>query len=85
MMTDAERGHLIVTRLDNPPRLRIDHADPKITIAAEVLEQIHAGQVDPFTSFDGEVLRIVGDNRTVVYRITGYEHLRDIYDAEWPD
>lgn len=33
----------------------------------------------------GAILRIEGSDRTVVYRIVGYDFPPDLYYAEWPD
>ena len=86
-------GECIVTRIDDPlegMQLRIDHADPRVLISPELLEEIAANPPGSPATFDGEVLRIRGTNRTVVYRITGRvlngDNWRDpCVVGEWPD
>jgi len=87
-------GECIVTRLDDPlegTKLRIDRADPVVRISPELLAEIPAPPSDHPATFDGKVLRIVGVNRTVVYRIRdvmepvpGHFGYWD-YIGEWPD
>jgi hypothetical protein len=68
----------MVTRLADGT-LRIDHADPRLLISAEVLDVIAAGMsphvtMDPATAppYTGAVLTISAVNRQVAYRITSY-------------
>jgi hypothetical protein len=81
-----EPGTCVVTSLHDPltgVKLRVDHADPRIWIAPEVLE----GMVPdgwPAT-LNGDVLTIRGVNRTVIYRIGHYLPDQRVYEAEWPD
>jgi len=65
--------------------IRVEQADPQIIIAADVLNGIQFGDPNPNLTFDGDVLKIHGTNRTVIYRIA--EKVPDLhaYYAEWPD
>jgi len=65
--------------------LRIDQADPRILVSDEFLLQVEEGEADPQVAFDGDVLKIHGTNRTVVYRLG--EEIPDLCAryAEWPD
>lgn len=76
-------GDCVVTRL-YPSGLRIDHADPRILISTEVLEDIRRDP-GPGITLNGDLLRIEGVNRTVIYRIG--EKAPDLYahHAQWPD
>jgi hypothetical protein len=85
------RGECIMTSLDDGT-IRIDHADPRILISAEVLDAIvderppqASLDLAGCTTYDGAVLRIHGVNRTMVYRITEYVPSVRGYIAEWPD
>jgi hypothetical protein len=93
---DLPRGDCIITNLfvdDGPrPQIRIDHADPRILVSAELLD--HAAdypddcvRLDIATchTYVGAVLRIHAVNRTVIYRITEYVPAIHCYIAEWPD
>jgi hypothetical protein len=65
--------------------LEILRADPRITIAADVLDDIALGDI-PFATLTGPIVRIEGSNRTVIYRIVKYLGPEvDAYIAEWPD
>ena len=77
-------GDCVVTKLYPSGRLRIDHADPRILISAEVLENIRRNP-DPSVSYDSDLLRIEGVNRTVIYRIREKVPSHFAYCAEWPD
>ena len=79
--------------------IRIDQADPRILISAELLAEafvapapgvsLSAGQETwarngtPF--WGGAVLKIEGVNRTVIYRIGEYVPRVRGYIGEWPD
>lgn len=67
--------------------LHIDRADPRVLISAELLDQIKDGRAVAAVTLDGDLFRIAGTNRTVVYRIG--EKVPDLnlnaYYAEWPD
>jgi hypothetical protein len=91
-------GDCICTREDH--RVRVDQADPRVLIDAEVLATIdsqgpgawpwnasldHAQSVHHGHGYVGSVLKIHGVNRTVIYRITGYVPSVHGYIGEWPD
>ena len=70
--------------------LWIEHADPRVLISPELLESVREQKVDWPASFDGQVFRIHGLNRTVIYRITGRvlngdNHRDPCVVGEWPD
>lgn len=88
-----------MTRLDDGS-LRIDHADPRILISAELLYGITDVLAPPpgvslrWPSpppasgrflYAGAVLTIHGVNRTVIYRIGEYVPHAHAYISEWPD
>jgi hypothetical protein len=90
-------GECIVTRLDSR-RLRIDRADPRILISAELLESVRDDEMVPGVSLReairssrsgpigiGSVLRIEAVNRTVIYQITYYVRSVHGYVGQWPD
>lgn len=95
---DLPRGECIVTTMADG-RLRIDHADPRVLISAELLAEafvrpapgvsIDTAMVSdgpngtPF--WEGAVLKIRGVNRTVIYRIGEYVPRVRGYIGEWPD
>jgi hypothetical protein len=95
---DLPDGECVITRLDDGV-LRIDHADPRVLIAAPLLREalfapapgvsLTTGLLrqdrngTPF--WEGAVLKINGVNRTVIYRITGYLPRVHAYIGEWPD
>lgn len=88
---DLPRGDCIMTTLADGS-IRIDRADPRILISAELLDAIvddpppHAWlDFSGCTTYDGAVLRICAVNRTAIYRITGYIPQIRGYIAEWPD
>lgn len=76
-------GDCIMTRLADGT-IHIDRADPRILIAAELLDEIGYG-CNPYVILDGDVLKIHGANRTVVYRIGEKVPNMHAYYAEWPD
>lgn len=91
------RGECIMTSLyaedGTQTGIRIDHADPRILISAEMIVQT-AFRAHPSVELDlsraagdyvGAVLHIRGVNRTVIYRITEYVPAVHAYIAEWPD
>jgi hypothetical protein len=86
-MAGIPTGEFFVTRMGDD--LRIERADSKILITAELLTEIARNDPDyPVTrSVDGDmrVLRIKATNRTVIYRIGEYVPQQDAYIAEWPD
>jgi len=93
---DLPRGECIMTRLPGGT-VRIDRADPRILISAELLAEafVHPApgvslgpppespNGTPF--WEGAVLKIEGVNRTVIYRICGYVPRVRGYIGEWPD
>jgi len=91
---DLPHGDCICTRLADGS-IRIDRADPRVLIAAEVLAEIF---IKPMAGVSlspehpgghgygvGTLLKICGVNRTVIYRITDYLPRVHAYVAEWPD
>jgi hypothetical protein len=74
-------GRLTVLR--EGARTTIVHADPCIQITADMLESTRRGYTS--ATLDGDLLRIEGANRTVVYRIGDMVPGLDAYWAEWPD
>jgi len=87
---DAPWGTVVMTRLRSGG-IRIDHADPRIVISAELLAsiKIFSGyatlELVPGGTFRGAILRVEGVNRKLVYRITEYLPAVHGYVAEWPD
>jgi hypothetical protein len=97
--SDLPRGEFFCTRLDDGS-IRVDHADPRILIAAPLLYEIADG-CSPWASvtmeppprerwgghgaLEGALLHIHGVNRQVIYRITEYAPRVHGYIAEWPD
>ena len=76
---------LVLRRDNNTDRLEVMHAEPKIRVAAELLEDLRAGGGHRDVTLDGDVLTINATNQRVIYRIGQYDPLRDCYSAEWPD
>lgn len=91
---DLPRGECIVTRLDDGS-IRIDQADPRVLISAELLNEIADGSGRPHAWLDlrvsgmfhlvGAVLHINAVNQQVVYRITEYVPSVHGYIGQWPD
>jgi hypothetical protein len=97
---DLPHGDCILTDLPDG-RVRIDHADPRILISAELLKAIENGlrptsigltlppglraKVTSAGRHCGTLLKIGGVNRQVVYRITGYVPEVAGYIGEWPE
>jgi len=88
-------GECVCTRLDDGT-IRIDRADPRILISAEVIDAIIDGSMPAgrlyrphshggHASYAGALIKIPGVNQTVVYRITEYVPAIHGYIAEWPD
>ncbi len=65
--------------------LQIDHADPQVRISAELLAKLRAGRLRPEIRLDGDLLRIAGTNRTVIYRLGGPTPDGSAYYMAWPD
>jgi hypothetical protein len=88
---ELPRGDFIWSSLADGT-IRIDHADPRILISAELLDAIcddpppHAWlDLAGCTTYDGGLLKISGVNRTVIYRLVSYVPAVRGYIAEWPD
>ena len=93
---DLPRGDCICTSLPDG-HIRIDHADPRIMVSAELLAEAFVHPASgiglslppdsengtPF--WTGALLKIAGVNRTVIYRILEYVPRIYGYIAEWPD
>ncbi|MBO3751551.1 hypothetical protein J5X84_36225 [Streptosporangiaceae bacterium NEAU-GS5] len=65
--------------------LTVVRADPRILIAAEVLEELADGNGHPSVTLADDVLTIDAANQRVIYRITDYGMPANVYLAEWPD
>lgn len=66
--------------------LEIVHADPRIWITEDMLELIEReGPAWGTATIADDLLRIVGRNRELIYRIVGFDLERRLYLAEWPD
>lgn len=87
-------GTCTLTRLENG-RLRIDQADPRVLMSAELVTEA-AASPHPDVELDradfthpgahvGAVLKINAVNRRLVYRLTEYVAAVHGYIAEWPD
>jgi hypothetical protein len=89
---DLPDGEFYSTFLDDET-MRIDHADPRILVSAELVDQA-AFRVRPDIELSldhaadghvGALLKIRGTNRTVIYRLAKYIPAVRGYIAEWPD
>jgi hypothetical protein len=88
------QGQCICTRLDDGT-IRVDQADPRVLISAELLALIVVNDAlyvtldyDPLLGaafYTGAVLKIHGVNQQVVYRIGEYVPSVRCYIGEWPD
>jgi hypothetical protein len=65
--------------------LVIDRADPRITIAEELVSEWRQGNHHPTVSLDGDLLRVQAKNRTVIYRLVEHVPEYHAWIAEWPD
>jgi hypothetical protein len=83
MRTGELRVRLVVDG-DGTRRLYIDQADPVIRASKQIIDYARTGDA-PWTSMDGDLLRIKAENRTVIYRIGEYLPEIGCYAAEWPD
>ena len=93
-MSDAY-GECVITRLYDRAdgvALRVDRADPRILINAELVDEI-ADNPGPAAVLDasgcetyiGALLKIRAVNRNVIYRLTGWLPRERAFIAEWPD
>ena len=76
---DLYDGTCQLTRHEDPVLGRfvtVDHADPRIRINDEVMPELKR---------DGDFIRIEASNRTVIYRLVGYDFERKQHLAVWPD
>lgn len=68
--------------------LLVGRADPRVTIVGDVVRKAQSAPSrlhgPPYMEMDGDLLRINGDNRTVVYRLVEYHKDKDVFLAEWP-
>lgn len=87
---DLPRGEFSCTTLADGS-IRIDRADPRILISAELVE---AFRTDPHPAVQFDLLgpglsfalvKIHGVNRKVIYRIVDYVPRVNGYIGEWPD
>lgn len=77
-------GRCVLTR--TYAGLHVDRADPQALISTVLLNQLRAGRPHhPAVSLDGDLLRIEGTNRTVIYRIGGPAPNGMSYYMAWPD
>jgi hypothetical protein len=89
--SDLPRGDCIMTSLGGGS-IRVDHADPRVLISAEVLDNAadHPDDcvrldLDTCHTYVGSVLKISGVNRRVVYRIVEHVPAVNAYIGQWPD
>jgi hypothetical protein len=90
---DLPRGDCVMTSLPDGS-IRIDHADPRILISAELVELVMIGHC-PHAVLDwtgpvqlgpvGALLKVAAVNQTLIYRLTEYVPAVHGYIAEWPD
>lgn len=69
-------------------RIRIDRADPRTRISAQLLRQAMEGECRLITVDGDELDRIViADDygQRFIYRLGKYEALYDAFEMEWPD
>lgn len=91
---DLPRGECTLTRLEDGG-IRINQADPRVLISAELLNAIADGYCTPHAWLDlrvsgmfylvGAVLHVNGVNQQAVYRITEYVPSVHGYIGQWPD
>jgi hypothetical protein len=89
---DTPPGDVILTRMADTGRLRVDHADPQIGVSALLLRMMRDGDYDPDVTIDGDVLTINAVNQRLIYRIGDYHPIglpdngeTGWWYAEWPD
>lgn len=87
--TPRKFGKCVVVRTYGAENgLRIERADPKVRLDAELLQEISVLTIrdEPrWSSLVDDVLTIRADNRTVVYRIDWTDYDGQSFGAEWPD
>lgn len=70
-------------------QLLVGRADPRVKIVGDLVREAQTRPSrfngSPYLEQDGDLLRINGDNRKVVYRLVAYLKDEDMYLAEWPD
>lgn len=76
-------GDCVMTRHDDGT-IHIDQADSRILVSERLLDEIRYG-CNPHVILDGDVMKIHGTNRTVIYRIGEKVPNMLAYYAEWPD
>lgn len=59
--------------------------DPRIWVSALLLEDMRDGRCGPSFALTGDLLRIEGVNRTVIYRVGEQVSDQYAYYAEFPD
>lgn len=88
-------GECIITRFEDGS-VRIDHADPRILISAELVDEVARGEANPAATLDrlnftvpnghvGALLKIRAVNRHLIYRLADYLPSVHGYVGEWPD
>lgn len=82
-MNDDSFGELQLTQMHEPgaTRLWIDRADPRVRVAAPILDAARSGEA-LFTSVDGDLLTVKAENRTVTYRIGACHEAEGWYEAK---
>lgn len=94
--SDQAPGRLVVTAADGSMRgkLHVEHADPRIWLSNELVEELRAGRHSEHVQFQerrpdgwlaGATLTVNGVNRRVVYVLREYLFALDCWLAEWPD
>jgi hypothetical protein len=87
------QGECIVSLRDGG--LWIEHADPRVMISLELLDEIVRGDCHPQVTIRpadefgdtwvGALLRIEAENQTVLYRLAEYVAPQHGWIMEWPD
>lgn len=76
--------------------LTIDHADPRVTFSAEIIDEAAFGRAHRSVTITmlnytvpnghvGALLKIQAANRNVVYRLTEWLPVIRAYVGEWPE
>jgi hypothetical protein len=80
-------GEVVVSRVGGD-RHRIDHADPCVLIAADLLMEATEGGLH-YIKVSGEALDVVtiADDygQKFIYRLGNYSAEHDAFEMEWPD